>query len=246
MASITPSTSDIFTIALDGMLLDFRVALPGIIKTYDNAAQTAEVQLMVKRVVEDTNGDLTEESFPVLPDVPVIFPRGGTFGITFPLAAGDNVLVLFCDMSIDQWRAKNRESAPDDLRLHDTNGAVCIPGLYATGQEFQSAHATHMVMGKDDGVKMYFKTDGVIHAGEENAQEFVAMAQKVFNELSALRTAVVTAFAILNANASVAFPAHTHISGIVGLPTGPAIGAMATVVDPPAVNSVAATKMKVT
>lgn len=244
MASITPSDSDLFSIAIDGMLLDFRVALPGIIKSYDNSTQTAEVTLMVKRVMEDTRGDFVEESFPPLPDVPVVFPRGGSYGITFPMSVGDNVLVLFCDMSIDQWRAKNRESAPEDLRMHDSNAPVCIPGLYATGQEFQSANATSLVMGKDDGIKAYFKADGILHVGAENATEFVAMAQKVFNELTALRNAVVAALSVINSN-SLIFSTHTHISGVAGSPTSTPTGAMSATVDPPPVNSVASTTLKV-
>lgn len=233
MALITPSHADILNVAFENMLGDFRVAMPGIIKTYDATKQTAEIQLMVKRVLEDETGERVEESFPVLPDVPIVFPRGGGFGVTLPLAAGNNVIVVFCDLSIDQWRAKNKETAPDDLRMHGLGGAIAIPGLYATGQEFASTHATHMVLGKDDGAKIYVKTDGTIHIYEENASQFVALAQKVFDEINALRTTVDAFVTVFNL--------HVHTGGTIFGLTGTSV---ASATNPAAVNSVAATHVK--
>lgn len=233
MSIITPSHSDILYVAFQNMLLGLRVAMPGIVKTYDAVKQTAEIQIMLKRVIEDEDENRVEESFPILPDVPIAFPRGGTFGMTFPMAVGDNVLVFFCDMSIDQWRATNKEIAPDDLRLHDLGGAFAIPGLYATDHEFISTHATHMVLGKDDGAKIFIKTDGIIHLYEENASQFVALADKVFNEINALRTAVDALVTIFNT--------HIHTGGVIFGFTGTTVVPAAS---PPAVNSVASDHVK--
>lgn len=40
---------------------------------------------------------------PILPDVPVVFPGGGGFALTFPVAAGDECLVVFASRCIDAW-----------------------------------------------------------------------------------------------------------------------------------------------
>ncbi|ALD79410.1 Phage-related protein [Citrobacter portucalensis] len=54
-----------------------RVAMPGIIQSFDPDTVTCTVQPAIygQKVGED--GKATSEAIPILPDVPVVFPRGG-------------------------------------------------------------------------------------------------------------------------------------------------------------------------
>ena len=79
-----------------------RVCMPGIIQSFDAAAQTVTVQpaLREKMLVD---GDEYWIDIPLLVDVPIVVPRAGGYALTLPIQAGDECLVVFGDMCIDGW-----------------------------------------------------------------------------------------------------------------------------------------------
>ena len=81
--------------ALDGRQAEMWTALPGIVQSFDPAAMTVSVQPAVAGRISDEAGKAASVDLPILPDVPVVFPGGGGFALTFPVAAGDECLVVF-------------------------------------------------------------------------------------------------------------------------------------------------------
>ena len=57
------------------------------------------------------------------------FPGSGAFPETFPLKAGDTVLLVFSSSSIDRWLSLGGEVDPIDDRRHHITDAMAIPGL---------------------------------------------------------------------------------------------------------------------
>lgn len=106
-------------------------ARPGIIEAFDAANQTATVQIaqqMITSIAQD--GTKTFQPFSPLHGVPVIFPSGGGFTLTFPIAVGDECLIVFNDREIDNWfLSGGAQSVPTTLRTHDMSDAVCYVGL---------------------------------------------------------------------------------------------------------------------
>lgn len=78
-----------------------RVALPGIVQSFAPDAVTAVVQPAIRYVEIDNDGNRITKNYPLLVDVPVVFPRGGGCTLTFPVKAGDECLVIFADRCID-------------------------------------------------------------------------------------------------------------------------------------------------
>jgi hypothetical protein len=107
-------------------LAGLHTALPGQIEEYDYTTQRAKVKPLIQR--QDADGTL--ESFPVIVDVPVVWPRSGGASLTFPVAAGDTVLLIFSERSLDWWLSMGGDSAPGDPRRFDLSDAIAIPGLY--------------------------------------------------------------------------------------------------------------------
>jgi hypothetical protein len=66
-------------------------------------------------------------SMPALEDVPVLWPRGGGYMLHMPLAAGDHVLVVFCEQDFSPWRLSGSAMAPALLKRHGLF-AYAIPG----------------------------------------------------------------------------------------------------------------------
>ncbi len=120
-----PTLAEVLSLAVDGGLADVRVMLPGVITKYDKQTQRADVQLLVQDIV-----DGIAVTIPVISDVPVLFPRFGSSGITFPLPAGTGVMVGFASSSIAKIKggAKGIHS-PGDTRHHRLSDAVVICGF---------------------------------------------------------------------------------------------------------------------
>lgn len=143
------TTEELLELVLDHRLGNLHTAMPGRVESYDAAAQTCDVLPQLKRQVPDGEGGYTTEALPVLSGVPVCFPRGGSFFLSFPLAKGDFVLVVFSERATGNWRQKGEASNPGDLRMHSLAGAVAIPGVYPTSGALDDADGTNLVLGKD-------------------------------------------------------------------------------------------------
>lgn len=120
--------------AVDERLYRLRVALPAKVISYDAATQFASVQPLIMHAFRDETGVRQVESLPIINDVPVLMfgGGGGEARLTFPIAIGDVVLLVFCSSSIARWlvRAGAAEVDPADDRRHDINDAIAIGGLH--------------------------------------------------------------------------------------------------------------------
>ena len=96
-----------------------RVALPGVIQSFDPDTVTAVVQPAIRYIERDNDGNKATKDYPLLVDVPVVFPRGGGCTLTFPVKEGDECLVIFADRCIDFWWQSGGIQEPVDGRMHD-------------------------------------------------------------------------------------------------------------------------------
>lgn len=105
--------------------LNLHTALPAKVVSFDAVKQTVTLAVQIKMQLADGSG----ADIPPLVDVPVSFPRGGGFAVTFPLRAGDEGIALFSERCIDGWWQSGGASLPLDFRLHDLSDAMFIPGV---------------------------------------------------------------------------------------------------------------------
>lgn len=131
MKGTTISLAELITRAHDSRLGDVWTALPGRIKVYDPATRTADVEPVLKRPVPTEEETITHEDLPIIPNVPVAFPRGsgGTCYITWPLVPGDHVMLVFTTLAMGQWRTKGIPTEPGDVRLHGLGSCMAYPGI---------------------------------------------------------------------------------------------------------------------
>lgn len=105
---------------------DMHTALPGIIKAFDASKGTVSVLPVGKF----TTADGFKIDYPLLTDVPIVFPFSKTAnaGIAFPITVGDDCIVIFSEIELDAWRSGSESTS----QLHfDLSNGVCIPGLFA-------------------------------------------------------------------------------------------------------------------
>ena len=124
------SSNEIKTVIKDwikGANAEIHTALPAVVVDYKTESNKAMVQPVGSYKVKDGRNI----KFPVIHDVPVVFPMGmgGKAGMTFPVVAGDGCLLVFSESQLDDFLNEGYDS--DDMRKHDMRDAICVPGLYA-------------------------------------------------------------------------------------------------------------------
>ena len=87
------------------MLLEINTAIPGVIQSFDGPSQTATVKPAIRQLVVSSYNKTTTVDLPVLIRVPVWFPYSTGTGLclTYPVATGDQCLLVFSQRGIDNW-----------------------------------------------------------------------------------------------------------------------------------------------
>lgn len=134
---------------IENRLSDLHTSLPAIIVSFDAEARTVSAQPAIQRVFTDGEGLSGAINLPVCVDVPVVFPSGGGYEITFPVKEGDECLLVFSERCIDNWFDTGEPSPPADYRKHDLSDAFAIMGVrsFANKKEISDAG---MKIGSDD------------------------------------------------------------------------------------------------
>lgn len=104
-----------------------RSCIPGIVQSYNPENNTVEVQPAIRERLVDDKGNVIYQALPLLINVPVVFPKVVGVGITFPLKKNDQCLVVFSDLSIDNFWQKGSVQNPVEIRRHDLSDGIAIP-----------------------------------------------------------------------------------------------------------------------
>lgn len=162
-------------LALEGAQAKMWTALPGIIVDYDPARQTCSVQPAIQGVVTNPDGSSQTTDLPLLVDVPVQFPRGGGFACTFPLLAGDDVLVVFASRCIDAWWQSGGVQRAMEARMHDMSDGFAIPGPTSQPRKLNNVQTDGIEL-RDEARTTYLKVTAgtifikgnIVHEGNTN------------------------------------------------------------------------------
>lgn len=201
MSTRTPTLAAILNAVKSQTFADLRVSMPARVEKYDDATQLADVQPLLKESYTDEEGERAIARLPVITNVPVVFPGGGGMRITFPVRAGDTVMLVFSDRSIDSWLAQGGEATPEDERRHHLSDAVAWPGLHPNTSPWNGAEENVVTLGDDT-----------------SASDFVALSTATKNEITTLRNTVNALVTTFNAHI------HPASAGTTSPTATPAVG----------------------
>jgi hypothetical protein len=169
---LTPAISG-FQAVMDKVAQSMRVALPGVVQSFDpGPPATVTVLVATSEWVDATqqfwrgqpgfvgpatpNPNATTSSGPVtlplLQDVPVVTLGGGGWTLTFPIQVGDECLVIFTDTPLDVWLQNGGTgNAPISQRRHSLSDAVAIVGWRSTPRGLANYSLTDVQLRNEDG-----------------------------------------------------------------------------------------------
>lgn len=145
------SPVELMRAALDGRQAEIWTALPGRVLVYDPDDLTVIAQPTVRASVRGPDGTVTTVAISPLPDVPVVFPSAGGYTLTFPIAAGDECLLVFSSRCIDQWWLAGGVRDAIDARMHDLSDAFAIIGPRSRARPLAGISTTSVQLRSDDG-----------------------------------------------------------------------------------------------
>lgn len=122
---LTATQEEAHAAQIEGRLKDLHTCLPGIIASFYPDTQTASVQPAIKRIFTEKGA----VNLPLCVDVPVQFPGGGDFFLTFPVKPGDECMLHFSERCIDFWHTNGGVQLPGEYRLHDLSDAMATVGI---------------------------------------------------------------------------------------------------------------------
>lgn len=182
----TPSLIQVVKAEVKAQVAAVYTAVPGVVVSFDAGPPAqATVCLGVQLKYVDADGAVKDVVHPRLAKVPVGFmgASGGGYSVTFPLAEGDECMLLIPDRSIDEWRANGgADQKCVDQRRHAITDAILLPIVTSTPGAIPAD--------AQDGSALYLKmpASGAIWLGGDDL--FVAQAEGTQARIRALEAAL--------------------------------------------------------
>ncbi|MBD5103806.1 MAG: hypothetical protein HDT47_02965 [Ruminococcaceae bacterium] len=127
-----------------------RVAIPGIVESFDAEKQTVSVQPSITENIQVGEAAVNATKLPILTDIPICFPRAGGYSITLPVKKGDECLLVFADMCIDGWWQSGGVQDQMETRRHDLSDAFAIIGTTSQPRKVAEYHPDNLHIRTDD------------------------------------------------------------------------------------------------
>lgn len=138
-------------IALESAQANIWTAIPGVVTAVDLTAQTVSVQPSVQGTISSPDGSSQSVNLPLLVDVPIVWPRAGGFALTFPIAANDEVLVVFASRCIDSWWQSGGVGAQAEVRMHDLSDGFAVLAPTSQPRKLSGVSSTNVQLRDDAG-----------------------------------------------------------------------------------------------
>lgn len=177
-------------LAQEGQQAQLWTALPGIVQSFDPVAMTVSVQPAVMGSVKGDGGHVQNQAMPLLVDVPVVFPCGGGFSLTYPIRPGDEALVVFSSRCIDGWWQGGQAVPPPDSRMHDLSDGLAIVGPRSQASKLDPpVDPENVQLRMDDGnASLTIKPDKTLDMRNDQGSVVISPAGEITLEASASLT----------------------------------------------------------
>lgn len=121
------SKNTVYDMLTNQINIQMHNAIPCIVQSYNLEQNTVECKPAIRERIAKSNGEVQYVDYPLLINVPVVFPSSGNSHLFFPLNKNDECLVIFSDLSIDNFWLKGSIQNPIENRRHDLSDGIAIP-----------------------------------------------------------------------------------------------------------------------
>lgn len=141
-------------VTVEGELAHVWTAIPGIIQAVNNAlgpaSMTVDVQPTINGRVYQKDGSYLSVQLPPLLDCPIAWQGGGGATLLFPIAPGDEALVILAARCIDGWWSTGTVCDAPELRMHNLSDGFALVGVRSKPRAY-ALPTTGARLTSDDG-----------------------------------------------------------------------------------------------
>lgn len=177
-----PELSEVINLLIERRLINVNVSVPAKVVKYNPSTQYGDVQIQLLKRFQD----LTTQPHPVIPNIPFKQLRadGGKMRIHVPVKANDDVMLIFSQRSLDNWKVKNPVGGvdtKDDRKFHLTDAYALIGGS-SIADAFTPKYPTAIEIAYNGGLLAIFP-DGKFKV-EAGGQDLIVQLQRFASTLA--------------------------------------------------------------
>lgn len=150
-------TPDVLDTIITSYLRDnVYTSLPAKVKGVSSFGNKQFVDVVIDVARKRTTGSVDSGAGLTFYDVPIVMPSAGGGMLSFPVAVGDTVLLVFSMRSIELWKRgdASEESIPTDSRHYNKNDAIAISGLYTSSTNLRPSTTDVELKFKNSSIKI--------------------------------------------------------------------------------------------
>lgn len=123
-----PTLAELLGRVVSTSLAGVNTAIPARVVQFYPKERKADLQPLIRKQMVD--GSTID--YPTILSVPVCYPSSGTSMFYYPLSKGDSTLLVFSQVSTDNWLTSNGKVLvdPEDDTRFNISDAFCIPGVF--------------------------------------------------------------------------------------------------------------------
>jgi hypothetical protein len=212
-------------------------AVPAVVQSFNADEMTVEAQPVISCLFRNPDGTRSYLALPMLADVPVVWQGGGGVTATFPIAAGDECLVVIASRCIDAWWSQGLQSPqnvppPPEVRMHNLSDGFAIVGLRSLPRVLSGLSTDSAQLRSDDG-ETYYDLNPTAKTFKVVAPNGITLngvgidsSGNITNADSITASGMVTGTTDVKAGSGgtgISLMEHTHTSASPGSPTSPPI-----------------------
>lgn len=146
-----PSLSDLLDLLKKEIKLEMNCHHVGTVQSFNQAKMTVIATVNYTKTYFELNTKTgiyapVQVNYSILVDCPIVVMGGGSSNLTFPIASGDECLLLFNDRDIDSWFSSGQVGPVSSNRLHSFSDAFALIGVKSMKNIIQSYDLTRAVL----------------------------------------------------------------------------------------------------
>lgn len=153
LSNLIGNDNQVLSNVMNETMFRTRCCIPCIVQSYNADENTVECQPAVRERIIKEDGSTEYVNLPLLINVPVVFPSSAAFSLKFPIANGDECLVVFSDLSIDNFWLHSGVQNPVEVRRHDLSDGIAIPCKLSTVKNDTASPVSIEVANNDVTIK---------------------------------------------------------------------------------------------
>ncbi len=199
-----PSLNDLLNVLKKEIFFDLNCVHVATIQSFSSSNQTVTATVNYTQTYFKLNSvtglyDPYQENYPLAVDCPVIVLGGGNANLTFPIAEGDECLLLFNDRDINNWFSGSAVGPVATGRAHAFSDAFALIGVNSLANSISGYDTTRAVL--QQGTTMVGVGPTLIKIANATGSLNTIFGE-LYTALSTLSTALSTASTLGQINAA--------------------------------------------